>query len=100
MNQKSLETVFFIDDRRHLGDKWQSKTLFLTIFYLPSSIVLTFLINVTQCWSTDSVCKQFGPRSVQQHVIFFKIYMPSYTVVLDVKVFGVPLSFFVCATPF
>ena len=28
----------------HLGDKWQLKTLFLMIFYLPSSIVLTFSI--------------------------------------------------------
>ena len=26
------------------GDKWQSKTLFSTIFYLRSSIVLTFSI--------------------------------------------------------
>ena len=29
-DQKSLETVFLIVICRHLGDKWQSKTLFLT----------------------------------------------------------------------
>ena len=37
MDKKSPETVFS-------GDKWQSKTLFLTIFYLHSSIVLAFSI--------------------------------------------------------
>ena len=31
-------------NRSHEGDKWQSKTLFLTIFDLRSSIVLTFSI--------------------------------------------------------
>ena len=41
---KSLETLFLIAICRHLGDKWQSKTLFLTILYLRSSIVLTFSI--------------------------------------------------------
>ena len=44
MDQKSLETVFLIAICRQSGDKWQSKTLFLKIFYLHSSIVLTFLI--------------------------------------------------------
>ena len=46
--QKLLETVFFIDICRQLGDKWQSKTLYLTFL-----IVLTFLIansiNVFDC---------------------------------------------------
>ena len=41
---KSLETLFSIAICRHLGDKWQSKTLFLAILYLRSSIVLTFSI--------------------------------------------------------
>ena len=41
---KSLETVFSIAICRHLGDKQQSKTLFLMILDLRSSIVLTFSI--------------------------------------------------------
>ena len=43
-DQKSLETVFLIAICRHSGDKWQSKTLFLTVFDLRSSIVLTVSI--------------------------------------------------------
>ena len=39
---KSLETVFSIVICRQSGDKRQSKTLFLTILYLRSLIVLTF----------------------------------------------------------
>ena len=39
-DQKSIETVFSIAICRQCGDKWQSKTLFLTIFDLRSSIVL------------------------------------------------------------
>ena len=35
-DQKSLETVFSIAICRQSGDKWQSKTLFLTIFDLRS----------------------------------------------------------------
>ena len=42
--QKSLETVFLIAICRPSGDKWQAKTLFLMIFYLRLSIVLTFSI--------------------------------------------------------
>ena len=42
--QKSLETEFLIAICHHTDDKWQSKTMFLTIFYLRSSIVLAFLI--------------------------------------------------------
>ena len=41
---KSLETVFSIAICRQSGDKRQSKTLFLTILDLRSSIVLTFTI--------------------------------------------------------
>ena len=40
-DQKSLETVFSIDICRLSGEKWQSKTLFLTIFDLRSSIVFS-----------------------------------------------------------
>ena len=39
VDQKSLETKFLIAICRHIGDKWQSKTLFLSIFYPRSSIV-------------------------------------------------------------
>ena len=35
----SLETEFLIAICRHTGDKWQSKTLFLSIFDPHSSIV-------------------------------------------------------------
>ena len=41
---KLIETVFLIAICHHTGDKWQSITLFLSIFYLRSSIVLAFLI--------------------------------------------------------
>ena len=41
---KSIETVFSIVICRQCGDKWQSKTLFITICDLRSSIVLTFSI--------------------------------------------------------
>ena len=43
-DQKSIETVFSIPICRQCGDKWQSKTLFLLIFDLRSSIVLAFSI--------------------------------------------------------
>ena len=39
VDQKSIETVFLIAICRHTGDKWQSKTLFLSIFSPRSSIV-------------------------------------------------------------
>ena len=39
VDQKSLETEFLIAICRPAGDKWQSKTLFLTIFDSRSSIV-------------------------------------------------------------
>ena len=44
IDKKSIETVFSIAIRRQCGDKWQSKTLFITIFDLHSSIVLVFSI--------------------------------------------------------
>ena len=43
-DKKSIETVFLIAICRQCGDKWQSKTLFLMIFYQRSSIVLAFSI--------------------------------------------------------
>ena len=44
-DKKSIETVFSIAICRQCGNKWQSKTLFLTIIsYLRSSIVLAFSI--------------------------------------------------------
>ena len=55
VDQKSLETVFWIAICRQLGDKWQSKTMFLTIFDLRSSIVLTFLITSSPVWVHKSM---------------------------------------------
>ena len=43
-DQNSLETEFLIAICHQSGNKWQSKILFLTIFYLRQWIVLTFLI--------------------------------------------------------
>ena len=40
---KSLDTEFLIAICRLNGDKWQSKTLFLAIFYPHSSIVKSVL---------------------------------------------------------
>ena len=39
VDQKSIETVFLIAICRQWGDKWQSKILFLSIFYPRPSIV-------------------------------------------------------------
>ena len=39
VHPKSIETVFLIAICRNSGDKWQSKTLFLSIFYPCSTIV-------------------------------------------------------------
>ena len=44
MNKKLLETVFLIAICGLSGDKWQKKTLFLTIFDLRSLIIFTFSI--------------------------------------------------------
>ena len=41
-DQKSLETVFLIAIGRQSGEYWQSKAMYLNIFSLPSSLVLTF----------------------------------------------------------
>ena len=41
--------MFSITICRPTGDKWQSKTLFLTIFDLHSSIALTFSIPPIRC---------------------------------------------------
>ena len=43
--KRSPETVFLIAICRQSGDKWQSKTLFLTIYDLRSTIVLTVPIS-------------------------------------------------------
>ena len=39
VDHKSIETVFLIAICRPTGDEWQSKTMFLSIFYPRSSIV-------------------------------------------------------------
>ena len=43
-DRKSLEAAYLFAMCRQSGDKWQSKTLFLTIFDLRLSIELTFSI--------------------------------------------------------
>ena len=51
---KSLETVFWFGRQMAIeksGNKWQSKTLFQTIFDLRSSIVLTFSIAAYPVWN-------------------------------------------------
>ena len=63
-DQKSIETVFSIAICRQSGDKWQSKTLFLTIFDLRSSIVFTFLI---QC-SLSGVCVEVYEGAGQHQI--------------------------------
>ena len=56
VGQKSIETEFLIAICRQCGDKWQSKTLFLYIFYLRSSIVLVFSNSVYPVWSCGCKC--------------------------------------------
>ena len=47
---KLIETVFLIAICRQCGDKWQLKTLFLTIFDLRSSIVLAISTAAYPVW--------------------------------------------------
>ena len=54
-DQKSIETVFWIAICRQWGDKWQSKTLFLLILDLRSSIVLVFSIAAYPVWKRVNV---------------------------------------------
>ena len=49
-DQKSIENVFLIAICCQWSDKWQSKTLFLLIFYLGSLIVLAFSIAAYPVW--------------------------------------------------
>ena len=56
-DRKSLETVFPIAICRQSGDKWQSKTLFLLIFELRSSIVSTCSIVAYPVWIQHKVTK-------------------------------------------
>ena len=70
-DRRQSKTLITIDERRskiartsvfdrcmsQSCHKWQSKTLFLTIFYLCSSIVLTFLIDAyPMCLSCSYFC--------------------------------------------
>ena len=54
-DQKSLEAVFSIAICRHSGDKWQSKTMFLKIVNLCSSIVLAFSIAAYPVWQGSNL---------------------------------------------
>ena len=61
MDKKSLETVFLIAIFRPSGDKWQSKTLFLTILYLDLLIVLTlYKYNIFE----RAIVENIIPRNV------------------------------------
>ena len=67
VDQKSIETVFSIALCRHAGDKWQSKTLFLSIFGPRSSIVDSVydcrLPGVTTCTSQYQATKDDACRT-------------------------------------
>ena len=52
--------MFLIAICHQSGDKWQSKTLFLTIYYLPSSIVSTFRLP-------DGVLTMMGPTGLRMY---------------------------------
>ena len=66
-DQKSIETVFLIAICRQWGDKCQSKTLFLSIFDIRSSIVLAFSIAAYPVWCTSitSLLRKVGNKIVQ-----------------------------------
>ena len=70
-DQKPIETVFLIAIYRHCGDKWQSKTLFLTMFDPRSSIVLAFWI------ATYPVCVVFQKNDVQSTLEKWYCQIPS-----------------------
>ena len=57
-DQKSIETVFSNAICYQYGDKWQSRTLVLTLFYLRSSIVLGFSIATYRC-DCEVLCSIF-----------------------------------------
>ena len=61
VDQKLIETVFFILIFHQSGNKWQSKTLFLMNFDLHSSIVLTFLIAAYPVcyWKKPTICAMY-----------------------------------------
>ena len=44
LDKKSIETVFLIAICRPTGDKWQPKTLFLSIFDSVSRLLIKFMI--------------------------------------------------------
>ena len=66
VDQKSIETVFSIAICRPTGDKWQSKTLFLSIFDPRSSIVdYVFDLPPTRCGPGSSL---FASRIFYQNL--------------------------------
>ena len=71
VDQKSIETVFLIAICRQCGDKRQSKTLFLAIFYLCFSIALAFSIAAYPVWERNS--SQLTKCYVIQYQIFGQI---------------------------
>ena len=65
--------MFSIALCRQSGDKWQSKTLFLTIFDLRSSIVLTFSIAAYPVW--DWLLTFLTHESKVTQLIFFRVWI-------------------------
>ena len=86
---RSLETMFLIVICRQSGDKWQSKTLLLTIFDLHSSIVLMFLIDPIQCgkaYLKNKMSLALG-SSPQSDIV-----RPRESIIDSINVFDCPLS--------
>ena len=79
--QKSIETVFLIAICRQGGDKWQSKTLFLLIFYLRSLIVFwRFRLPPTQCvyisdWviNKKKMINQYRRNRNEKRIVFISV---------------------------
>ena len=71
--QDSLETEILIAIFRQLGDKWQSKTLFLAIFDPHPSIVKSvFDCRLTGVITTDKTCaNKIVPNQTAQELFVF-----------------------------
>ena len=77
--EKSIETVFSIAICRQCVDKWQSKTLFLSIFYLRSSMVLCFRLPPTRCvYIRPRLEPRFCITTVPENLIYL-VTRPNYS---------------------
>ena len=64
VDQKLLETEFSIAICRLTGDKWQSKTLFLAIFY-PRSLIVKSVFDCQISGVNFKICFKRGFLSTQ-----------------------------------